>query len=225
MWSAQSTTTSTSDIVLGLYIYSIQKESAMADLETELTSIFKSLASSLAPHFKESEKIVEGGKLVCVECPEIFASTLVLLGLDKKIPEVLQALHFASQRDYGKPYDFSEKGIDQVLSHLRDWVPQGQIMVDRGYPSISWNLVRTSQVIARSLCIAVESGCLDDLVPLDQRLLLYRELSNPNEDSTLWRFCGSEETMARAAAWLAGHTTRNIKIWHDVLRHQFDLRK
>lgn len=223
MWSAQSTTTSTSDIVLGLYIYSIQKESAMADLETELTSIFKSLASSLAPFFKESGKIVEGSKLVCVESPEIFANTLVLLGLDKKIPEVLKALHFVSQRDYGKHYDPSEKGVDQVLSHLRDWIPQGQMIVDRGYPSLSWNLVRTSQVIARSLCIAVESGCLDDLVPLDQRLALYHELSNPNEDSTLWRFCGSEETMERAATWLAEHTIPELKMWHQVLRHQFDL--
>ena len=220
MQSAQSTTTSTSDIILSFYSH---KFNAMANLEIELTSIFRSLASSLAPHFKESEKIVEGSKLVCVESPEIFASTLVLLGLDKKIPEVLKALHFVSQRDYGKHYEPSEKGVDLVLSHLRDWIPQGQMIVDRGYPSLSWNLVRTSQAIARSLCIAVESGCLDDLVPLDQRLALYHEFSNPNEDSTLWRFCGSEETMARAAAWLAGHTTKNIKIWHDVLRHLFDL--
>ena len=189
----------------------------MADLEIELTSIFKSLASSLAPHFKESEKIVEGSKLVCVESPEIFASTLVLLGLDKKIPEVLQALHFVSQRDY----EPGEKAVDQVLTHLRDWVPQGQVMIDRGYPSISWNLVRTSQVIARSLCIAVESRCLDELVPLDQRIALYHELSNQNEDSTLWRFCGSEETMARAAAWLARHTTPEIKLWHQELRRRF----
>lgn len=197
----------------------------MADLETELTSIFKSLASSLAPHFRESDAVIKGSKLVCVESPEIFISTLVLLGLDKKIPEALKALHFVSQRDYGKPYDPGEKGVDRVLSHLRDLIPRGQMIVDRGYPSFSWNLVKTSQVIARSLCIAVESGCLDDLVPLNQRLALYHELSNPNEDSTLWRFCGSEETMARAAAWLAGHTTRDIKIWHDVLRHRFEVKK
>lgn len=95
----------------------------MADLETELTSIFKNLASSLAPHFRESDAVVEGSKLVCVESPEIFASTLVLLGLDKKIPKVLQALHFVSQRDYGKFHDPSEKVVDQVLLHLRDWFP------------------------------------------------------------------------------------------------------
>ena len=197
----------------------------MADLETELTSIFESLASSLAPHFRESDAVVEGSKLVCVESPEIFASTLVLLGLDKKIPEVLKALHFVSQRDYGKPYDPGKKGVDRVLSHLRDWIPQGQMIVDRGYPSLSWNLVRTSQVIARSLCIAVESGCLDDLVPLDQRLALYHEFSNPNEDSTVWRFCGSEETMARAATWLAEHTTPELKMWHQVLRQIFEVKK
>ena len=104
----------------------------MADLEIELTSIFKSLASSLAPHFKESEKIVDRSKLVCVESPEIFASTLVLLGLDKKIPKVLQALHFVSQRDYGEFHDLSEKVVDQVLSHLRDWIPSRKMMVDRG---------------------------------------------------------------------------------------------
>lgn len=220
MWSAQSTTTSTSDIVLGLYIHRIK--SAMADLETELTSIFESLASSLAPHFKESEKIVEGSKLVCVESPEIFASILVLLGLDKKIPEVLQSLHFVSQRDYGEHYEPGENAVDQVLSHLRDWVPQGQIMVDRGYPRISWNLVRTSQVIARSLCIAVESGCLAEIVPLEHKIALYYELSNPSEDSTLWRFCGSEETMARATAWLAEHTTDELKMWHQELRQRFE---
>ena len=195
----------------------------MADLEIELTSIFKSLASSLAPYFRESDAVVEGSKLVSVESPEIFANALVLLGLDKKIPKVLQALHFVSQRDYGKPYDPSEKGVDRVLSHLRDWIPQGQMIVDRGYPSLSWNLVRTSQVIARSLCIAVESGCLDDLVPLDQRLALYHELSNPNEDSTLWMFCGSEEIMRRAAKWLANHTTPELKSWHYWLREQFEI--
>lgn len=194
----------------------------MADLETELTSIFRSLASNLAPHFKESKIVVKGSRLVCVESPEIFASTLVLLGLDKKIPEVIQALHFVSQRDYGKHYDPGEKAVDQVLTHLRDWIPQGQVMIDRGYPSISWNLVRTSQVIARSLCIAIESGCLDNLVPLCHRIALYHELSNPNEDSALWRFCGSEETMAAAAAWLAEHTTLELKTWHQDLRHRFE---
>ena len=193
----------------------------MADLETELTSIFESLASSLAPHFKESENVVKGSKLVCVESPEIFASTLVLLGLDKKILEVLQALHFVSQRDYGEHYEPGENAVDRVLTHLRDWVPQGQVMIDRGYPSISWNLVRTSQVIARSLCVAVENGCLDELVPLDQRIALYHELSNPNEDSILWRFCGSEEIMRRATEWLAEHTTNELKMWHQGLRSRF----
>ena len=197
----------------------------MVDLETELASIFKSLALSLAPHFRESDAVVEGSKLVCVESLEIFASTLVLLGLDKKIPEVLKTLHFVSQQDYVRPYDPSENGVDRVLRHLRDWIPQDQMIVDRGYPSLSWNLVRTSQVIARSLCIAVESGCLDDLVPLSQRLALYHELSNPNEDSTLWRFCGSEETMERAAAWLAEHTTPELKMWHQVLRQRFEIKK
>ena len=95
----------------------------MADLEIELTSIFKNLASSLAPHFRESDAVVEGSKLVCVESPEIFASTLVLLGLDKKIPEVLKALHFVSQRDYGKLYDTSYNSADRVILHLRDWFP------------------------------------------------------------------------------------------------------
>jgi len=193
----------------------------MADLETELTSIFKSLASSLAPHFKESEKIIEGSKLVCIESPEIFVNILVLLGLDKKIPEVLQALHFVSQPDYGKPYDPSEKDVDQVLSHLRDWVPQ----VNQGYPSISWNLVKMSQVIARSLCIAVESGCLAEIVPLEHKIALYYELSNPSEDSTLWRFYGSEETMKRAATWLVEHTTPELKMWHQVLRQRFEVKK
>lgn len=94
MWSTQSTTISTNDIVLSLYIH--RTKDAMVDLETELTSIFKSLASSLAPHFIESDVVIEGSKLVCVESPEIFASTLVLLGLDKKIPEVIKALHFVS---------------------------------------------------------------------------------------------------------------------------------
>ena len=197
----------------------------MANLEIELTSIFKSLASSLAPYFKESEKIVEGSKLVCVESPEIFTSTLVLLGLDKKIPKVLQALHFVSQQDYGEYYDPGEKSADQVLSHLRDWIPQRKVIVDRGCPSITWNLVRTSQVIARSSCIAVESGCLDSLVPLHHRIALYHELSNPNEDSTLWRFYGSEETMERAAAWLAEHTTPELKMWHQVLRQRFEVKK
>jgi hypothetical protein len=194
----------------------------MACLETELTSIFKSLEARLAPHFKESEKIVEGSKLVCVESPEIFASSLVLLGLDKNIPKILQALHFVSQRNYGKPYDPSEKIIDQVLSHLRDWVPQRKVMVDRGYPNITWNLVRTSQVIARSLCIAIESGCLAEIVPLEHKIVLYHELSNQNEDSTLWMFCGSEEIMARAAAWLVEHTTPELKTWHQDLRHRFE---
>ena len=104
----------------------------MADLETELTSIFKNLASSLVSHFRESDAVVEGSKLVCVESPEIFASTLVLLGLDKKIPKVLQALHCVSQRDYGEFHDLSEKVVDQVLSHLRDWIPSRKMMVDRG---------------------------------------------------------------------------------------------
>ncbi len=197
----------------------------MADLETELTSIFKSLASSLASHFKESEKIVDRSKLVCVESPEIFASTLVLLGLDKKIPEVLQALHFVSQRDYDKYYDPGEKAIDQVLSHLRDWIPQKQTMIDRGYPSISWNLVRTSQVIARSLCIAVESGCLAEIVHLEHKIVLYHEFTNQDEDSTIWRHCGSEEMMARAAAWLAENTTPELKMWHQVLRQRFEAKK
>lgn len=218
MQSAQSTTTSTSDIILSFYSH---KFNAMANLEIELTLIFRSLASSLAPHFKESEKIVEGSKLVCVESPEIFANTLVLLGLDKKIPEVLQALHFVSQRDYGKHYDPGEKAVDQVLSHLRDWVPQGQVMIDRGYPSISWNLVRTSQVIARSLCIAIESGCLDDLVPLESRIGLYFELSDLSEDSTLWKFCKARETMEKATTWLAWHTTPEVKNWHQGLRSRF----
>ena len=197
----------------------------MADLETELTSIFKNLASSLVPHFIESDAVAEGSKLVCVESPEIFASTLVLLGLDKKIPKVLQALHFVSQRDYGKPYDPSEKVVDQVLSQLRDWFPSRKMMVDRGCSSITWNLVRTSQAIARSLCIAVESGCLDSLVPLHHRIALYNELSNPNEDSTLWHFYGSEETMERATAWLAEHTTPELKVWHQVLRPIFEVEK
>lgn len=193
----------------------------MADLEIELTSIFKSLASGLAPHFKESEKIVDGSKLVCVESPEIFASILVLLGLDKKIPEVLQALHFVSQRDYSEHYEPGKNAVDRVLTHLRDWVPQGQVMIDRGYPNISWNLVRKSQVIARSLCLAIESGCLDDIVTLEDRVVLYNELTNPDEDSTVWRFAGSEELMRRAATWLAGHTTPGVKMWHKELRSRF----
>ena len=197
----------------------------MADLETELTSIFKNLASSLAPHFRESDAVVEGSKLVCVESPEIFASTLVLLGLDKKIPKVLQALHFVSQWDYGEFHDPNEEVVDQVLSHLRDWIPQRKVIVDRGCSSITWNLVRTSHVIARSLCIAVESGCLDSLVPLHHRIALYNELSNPNEDSTLWHFYGSEETMERATAWLAEHTTPELKVWHQVLRPIFEVEK
>lgn len=95
-------------------------------------------------------------------------------------------------------------------------------MVDRGYPSTTWNLVRTSQVIARSLCIAIESGCLDDLVPLEQRIALYHELSNPDEDSALWSFCRSEELMEKAASWLAEHTTRELKLWHHELRSRFE---
>lgn len=197
----------------------------MADLETELTSIFKNLASSLAPHFRESDAVVEGSKLVCVESPEIFASTLVLLGLDKKIPKVLQALHFVSQRDYGKLYDPSYNGADRVLLHLRDWFPSRKMMVDRGCSSITWNLVRTSQAIARSLCIAIESGCLDSLVPLRHRIALYNELSNPNEDSTLWNFYGSEEIMEKASAWLAENTPPELKMWHQVLRPRFEVKK
>ena len=184
----------------------MREESAMADLEMNLTSIFSSLASRLGPHFRESGAVVEGSKLVCVESPEIFASTLVLLGLDKKIPEVLQALHFVSQH-----YEPGKKIADRILPHLRDWVPQRQEMVDRGYPSTTWSLVRTSQAIARSLCIATASGCLDDLVPLEQRIALHHELSNPDEDSALWSFCCSGELMEKAASWLAEHTTRELK--------------
>ena len=197
----------------------------MADLETELTSIFKNLASSLAPHFRESDAVVEGSKLVCVESPEIFASTLVLLGLDKKITKVLQALHFVSQRDYGEFHDPSKEVVDQVLSHLRDWFPSRKMMVDRGCSSITWNLVRTSQAIARSLCIAIESGCLDSLVPIRHRITLYNELSTPNEDSTLWNFYGSEEIMEKASAWLAENTTPELKMWHQVLRPIFEVKK
>lgn len=184
-------------------------------LEDELKSVFNGIFSLVRPHLVESEGIVAGSRLVCVEDPEVFSSILVLLGLDKSIPKLITALHFVSQRD---PLRSGKTPLDVVLS-LRDWI--NVATPPEGYPGITWNAVRASQAIARSLCIAVSSGCLDDLVPLEDKIILYNELTSENEETTVWNFLKNEELREKAANWLAEHTTSELKMWHQVLRSKF----
>lgn len=184
-------------------------------LEDELKSVFNGIFSLVRPHLVESENIVAGFRLVCVEDPEVFSSILVLLGLDKSIPKLITALHFVSQCD---PPRSGKTPLDIVLS-LRDWMDVATPI--EGYPSVTQNAVRASQVIMRSLCIAVSSGCLDDLVPLEDKIILYNELTSENEETTVWNFLKNEELREKAANWLAEHTTSELKMWHQVLRSKF----
>ena len=190
------------------------------DLENNLRTIFKSLSLSLASHFIESKNIHAGCRLVCIEDGEILANHLVLLGLDGKILDVFKALYFASEA-FCTTSAFAP-GLDSVFIDMRDWFPSDN---DNGkYPSVGWNLVTMSQAIARSMGLAIVSGCFEflDQFTLEQKVQLYSELSGKGIDKKLWRFYNAQELITKTTLWLANHTTPDVRYWHDVIRHRFD---
>jgi hypothetical protein len=189
------------------------------DLENNLRSIFKSLSLSLTPHFIESKNIHEGCRLVCIEDGEILANHLVLLGLDGKILDVFKALYFASEA-FCTTSAFAP-GLDSVFINMRDWFPTNN--EDGKYPSVGWNLVRMSQAIARSICLAIASGCFEilDQFTLDQKVQLYSELSAQSTNEKLWRFYNAQELIEKTTSWLADNTTSDVKYWHQKMRHDF----